>query len=153
MIKNGLWCKKCHKPAHFSILHTDVHDRLDDHIHTPQATFPSNHKNVATTLGLPQSTTKRWLQRATWRRTTSGDRVVRRLVCVSFPFCMFRLTSLGVSCVRLVCGSMAVMRSALLPQRSSTPGFLLSHVAQSLVSANVCKRLGSSAAAAASRGS
>ena len=56
---------------------------------------------------------------ATWRRATSGDRVVRRLVCAScFPF-MFRLTSLGVSSVSLVCGSTAVMSSAFVPQRSS----------------------------------
>ena len=33
---------------------------------------------------------------------------------------------------------------------ASTPGFLLSHVARSLVSANVCRRLASSGAAAAS---
>ena len=71
--------------------------------------------------------------------------------CEGMSFCMFRLTSLSVSCVPLVCGSMAVMRSAFLPQRSSKPGFLLSHVAQSLVPANVCRRLASSAAAAASR--
>ena len=81
----------------------------------------------------------------TWR-ATSDDRVVRRLVCESCPCCMFLLTSLGVSCVPLVCWSMAVMRSAFVPQRSSTPGFLLSHVAQSLVSANVCRRLAPSAA-------
>ena len=36
---------------------------------------------------------------AIWRRATSGDRVVRMLVCAScFPY-MFRLTSLGVSSV------------------------------------------------------
>ena len=38
---------------------------------------------------------------ATWRRATSGDRLVRRLVCVSCPFCMIRLTSLGVCASRL----------------------------------------------------
>ena len=87
---------------------------------------------------------------ATWRRAKSGDRVVRRLVCASCFLYMFRLTSLGVSSVSLVCGSMAVMRSAFVPQRSSTPGFLLTHAAQSPVFANVCRRLASSAAAAAS---
>ena len=60
-------------------------------------------------------------------------------------------TSLELSCVPLVCWSMAVKKSAFVPQRSSTPGFLLSHVARSLVSGNVCRRLASSAAAAASR--
>ena len=83
------------------------------------------------------------------RRATSGDRTVVGLCVMSF--CMFRLTSRGVSCVPPVCRSMAVIRSAFVPQRSSTPGFLLGHVAQSLVSANVCRRLTSSAAAAASR--
>ena len=60
---------------------------------------------------------------ATWRRATSGDRVVRRLVCVSCFSCY--LSHIGCK------------RSAFVPQRSSTPGFLLSHVARTLVSANV----------------
>ena len=47
----------------------------------------------------------------------------------------------GVSSVSLVCGPMAVMKSAFVPQRSSTPGFLLTHAAQSPVFANVCRRL------------
>ena len=93
-------------------------------------------KKIATTLGVPLSTTKRWLQRL----RSDGDMASHNIgrprgakagLCV-MSFCMFRLTSLGVSRVPFVCGSMAVMRSAFLPQRSSTPGFLLSHVAQSL---------------------
>ena len=66
--------------------------------------------------------------------------------CVRHVF----LTCFGVSSVSLVCGSVAVMRSAFVPQRSSTVGFLLTHAAQSPVFANVCRRLASIAAAAAS---
>ena len=44
----------------------------------------------------------------------------------------------------------SIIRSAFVPQRSTTPGFLLTHAAQSPVFANVCRRLASSAAAAAS---
>ena len=74
-----------------------------------------------------------------WATTSCGG------WCAScFPY-MFRLTSLGVSSVSLVRGSMAVMRSAFVPQRSSTPGFLLTHTAQSPVFANVCRRLASAA--------
>ena len=89
--QKGLCCKIYHKSAHFSILHTDAHDRLDDisthqKPHFPQITnvFKPSHnmvrckeerfamvrmatrgfgaKKIATTLGLPQSTTKQWLQ-------------------------------------------------------------------------------------------
>ena len=162
----------------FSILHTDAHDRLDDisihhKPHFPQiiSVFKPSHimvrsteerfavermtnrgfgaKRIATTLGLPQSTTKRWLQRLRSNGDMASRSGAEAGLCV-MSFCMFRLTSLGVSCVPLVCRSMAVMRSAFVPQRSSTPGFLLSHVAQSLVSANVCRRVASNATAAAS---
>ena len=100
LIKNALCCKIDHKSAHFSILHTDAHARLDDNFHTPQATFPhkcfqASHnmehgamvrsteerfatermatrgfgaKKIATTLGLPQSTTKRWCLRGRFLR-------------------------------------------------------------------------------------
>ena len=106
----------------FSILHTDAHDRLDDisihhkpHFLQITSVFKPSHnvvrsteerfaiermatrgfgaKKIATTLGLPQSTTKRCCRgcarTATWHRATSGDRVVRRLVCVSCPFACF----------------------------------------------------------------
>ena len=88
------------------------------------ATRGFGNKKIATAPGVPVSTTQRWLQRL----RSDGD----------------------MSSVSLVCGSMAVMRRAFVPQRSSTPGFLLTHAAQSPVFANVCRRLASSAAAAAS---
>ena len=67
---------------------------------------------------------------ATWRRATSGDRVVRRLVCV-VSFACFD-SHLSASCVPLVCGSMAAMRTAFAQQRSSMPGFLLSQSGKTL---------------------
>ena len=101
--QHALWCTKNHKSAHFSMLHTDAQDRLGDrsmhHKPSKHKCFPafSQHgairrgafrlgahgdprlraKKIAVALGVPQSTTKRWLQRlrlaAAWRRTTSGQ--------------------------------------------------------------------------------
>ena len=127
----------------FPTLHTDAHDRLDD--------IPTHHKphfpQIRSVFKPSQARRSRrclvcqcrqrsagcggCARTATWRRATSGDRLVRRLVCASCFLYMFRLTSLGVSSVSLVCGSMAAMRSAFVPQRSTTHGFLLTHAAQS----------------------
>ena len=92
LIKNALWCKIYRKSAHFSISHTDAHDRLDDlsmHLkpHVPQitsvfkpfqnmvrlteersamervATRGFGGKKIAAALGVPEATTKRWLGR------------------------------------------------------------------------------------------
>ena len=100
------------------------------------------------------ATTKRWLRRlrsdgSMASRNIGRPRGAEAGLCVLFL--VFCPTSHELSCVLLVCWSMAVKRSAFVPQRSSTPGFLFSHVARSLVSAIVCRRLASSAAAAASR--
>ena len=117
------------------------------------ATRGFGSKKIAAALGVPEATTKRWLRRL----RSDGDMASRNIgrprgaeagVClVSRVICP---TSLELLCVPLVCWSMAVIRSAFVPQRSSTPGFLLTHAAQSPVFANVCRRLASSAAAAAS---
>ena len=62
-------------------------------------------KKIAAALGVPEA-----LAAATWRRATSGDRVVRRLVClVARVICP---PSLELSCVPLVCWSTAVKRGA-----------------------------------------
>ena len=87
LIKNALWFKFYHKSAHFSISHTDAHDQLDDtsihdkpYFHQITSVFKpfSQHgaihrgafrlermvigvfgaKKIATTVGVPQSTTK-----------------------------------------------------------------------------------------------
>ena len=116
------------------------------------ATRGFGSRKIAAALGVLVSTTQRWLQRL----HSDGDMASRNIgrplgaeagVCVMFSL-LFRLTSLGVSFVSLVCGSMAAARSAFVPQRPSTPGFLLTHAAQSPVCANVCRRLASSAVAA-----
>ena len=63
-------------------------------------------KKIATTLGLPQPTTKRWLQRLrldgnmAWRNI-GRPRGAEAGLCV-MSFCIIRHTSLGVSCVPLV---------------------------------------------------
>ena len=65
------------------------------------ATRGFGDKKIANTLGLPEATTKRWLRRL----RSDGDvaphnigrlRAVEASLCV-MSFCMFRLTSLGVS--------------------------------------------------------
>ena len=146
--------KKYHNSAHFSVSHDRPDDKSIHHKpRAPQITSVFKPSHIMVRSGEERFTLERmapeasapWRSRwrlvcrnrqrsagcggcartATWRRATSGDRAVRRLVCVSCLFCILRLTSLGVSCVPLFCGSMAVMKSAFLPQRSSTPGFLL----------------------------
>ena len=183
LIKKALCCKIYHKSAHFpyeTLTHmTDLmtYPHTTSHISHNHKCFQAfslhgsihrkafrhgahgdprlRRQEIATTLGLPQSTTKRWLQML----RSDGDMVSRNIgrprgaeagLCV-MSFLHVRLASLGMSCVPLVCRSMAAVRSAFVPQRSSTLGFLSSHVAQSLVIANVCRRLASSAAAAVSR--
>ena len=130
LINNALRCKVYHKSAQFSIPHTDAHDRLYDislhsKPHFPQITsvFKPSHnmvrsteerfamervatrgfgaKKIAITLGLPQSTTKRWLQRL----RSDGDLASRNIgrprgaeAGVCRVLCMFRLTPLGVMC-------------------------------------------------------
>ena len=133
-----------------SILTTTVRSAEERFVMERMATRGFGNKRLVCRCRQRSAGCRGCAQTATWRRATSGDRVVRTLVCAScFPH-MFRLTSLGVSSVSLVCRSIAAMRSAFVSQRSSTPGFLLTHAAQSPVFANVCRRLTSSAAAAAS---
>ena len=121
----------------FPTRHTDAHNRLyvisiHHKPHFPQITSvfkPSqairSRRCLVCRCGQRSAGCGGHARTATRRRATSGDRVVRRLVCAScFPY-MFRLTSLGVSSVSLVCGSMAVMRRAFVPQRSSKPGFFV----------------------------
>ena len=102
LIKNAFWCKTYHESAHFSISHTDAHDRLDDFSthhkpHFPQITsvFKPSHnversaeerfamdrmatrgfgaKKIAAALGVQRSAGCGGCARtAPWRRATSG---------------------------------------------------------------------------------
>ena len=102
------------------------------------ATRGFGRKKIAAALGVPvaEAALRRRHGVAQHRATAwCGVWCVRHVF-----FTCFVSQSLGVSSVSLVCGSMAVMRSAVVPQRSSTPGFLLTHAAQSPVFANVWHR-------------
>ena len=138
----------------FKPSHTMVRSAEERFAMERMATRGFGAKKIAAALGVPEATAKRWLRKL----RSNGDVASRNIgrprgaeagVClVSRVICP---TSLELLCVPLVSWSVAVKRSAFVPQLSSTPGCLLSHVARSLMSANVCRRLASSAAAAASR--
>ena len=103
----------------FSILHTNAHDRLDDISTHHKPHFPQITGVLEPSHNMVRSTEERF---ATVRMATRGfgaKNIIGRPCCAMaglcfMSCCMFRLTSLGVSCVALVCGSMAVMRSAFV---------------------------------------
>ena len=70
------------KPSHNMVRSTEERFAMER-----IATRGFGAKKIAAALGVQEATTKRWprrLRTATWRRATSGDRVVRRLECVLF---------------------------------------------------------------------
>ena len=102
------------------------------------ATRGFGSKKIAAALGVPEATTKRWLQRL----RLDGDMASHNMgrprgaeagVCVS---CSLHVSAHILRIARDLC-VFSIIRSAFVPQRSSTPGFLLTHAAQSPVFANV----------------
>ena len=120
---------------------------------TDSMTFPHTTSHISLkipsvcnllTTTYPQRSVSPW---SAWRREASAARRSRRRLV-----CRRRQRSAGCGgCARTATWRLWVHGcSEVVPQRSSTPAFLLTHAAQSPEIANVCRRLASSAAAAAS---
>ena len=129
---------KPHFPSRSNVFSTHSHNNMvrsaEERFATERmATRGFGNKKIAAALGVSVSTNAVLAAEAAlgWRRGVAQQWATTWCGgwCVRHVF----LTCFGVSSVSLVCGSVAVMRSAFVPQRSSTVGFLLTHAAQSPV--------------------
>ena len=119
------------------------------------ATQGLGSKKIAAALGVPVSTTKRWLQRLRSDGDMASRNIGRPRGAEVGVYRVFFAFFLHISRLRVICafcqGVHGCNEERVRAQGSSMPGFLLTRAAQSSVFANVCRRVASSAAAAASR--